>query len=186
GGADVILIPEIPYSIDNLYRKLAELHDRWQRRFAIVVVAEGARTAEGEMLIQENGKERFEMPRLGGMGQYIADQLSHYKGDRALETRVTVLGHIQRGGIPTALDRLMATAMGKNAVDLVAQGKFNHMVGWRASQVVTVPIEDVFNNSPALVDPHGFLVRTAHALGIYIGELEPDITSLPMATGAKV
>jgi len=186
GGADVILIPEIPYSIDNLYRKLAELHDRWQRRFAIVVVAEGARTAEGEMLIQENGKERFEMPRLGGMGQYIADQLSHYKGDRALETRVTVLGHIQRGGIPTALDRLMATAMGKNAVDLVAQGKFNHMVGWRASQVVTVPIEDVFNNSPALVDPHGFLVRTAHALGIYIGELAPDITSLPMATVAKV
>lgn len=76
--------------------------------------------------------------------------------------------------------------MGKNAVDLVAQGKFNHMVGWRASQVVTVPIEDVFNNSPALVDPHGFLVRTAHALGIYIGELEPDITSIPMATGAKV
>lgn len=100
GGADVILIPEIPYSIDNLYRKLAELHDRWQRRFAIVVVAEGARTAEGEMLIQENGKERFEMPRLGGMGQYIADQLSHYKGDRALETRVTVLGHIQRGAFP--------------------------------------------------------------------------------------
>ncbi|HEY9640527.1 MAG TPA: ATP-dependent 6-phosphofructokinase [Coleofasciculaceae cyanobacterium] len=165
GGADVILIPEIPYSIEGVCRHIAELRDRWARRFAIVVVAEGIPAANEAT---ELDHLQFPPPSQCGIGQYIADQINAYSAQR-LETRVSTLGHIQRGGIPSALDRLVATAFGKAAVDLVAQERYHHMVAWQNGQVVAVPLAEVITQSPASVNPGSYLVQTAQALGIYVG-----------------
>lgn len=159
-GADVILIPEISHSIEQVCQHLAELRDRWGRRFAIVVVAEGAhRSLEMSQVCE---------PVKCGIGQYVANEIikcSHYPVD----CRVSVLGHIQRGGIPSALDRLIATAFGKTAVDLIASGDSRNMVAWRNGRVETVPLSEVVTKSPCFVDPASELVRTATALGIYTG-----------------
>lgn len=168
GGANVILIPEIPYSIHNVCSKLAELREKWNCKFAIVVVAEGAKTKEGESRVYTDSHGQV---RLRGIGDYIGDQIAACSNNQ-VETRVTVLGHVQRGGIPTALDRLIATAFGKAAVDLVAQEDFGKMVAWQNRTVISVPLHDVFVNSPLLVDPSGCLVKTAIGMGIYVGDLE--------------
>jgi ATP-dependent phosphofructokinase / diphosphate-dependent phosphofructokinase len=168
GGADVILIPELSYSIEQVCQHLAELRDRWGRKFAIVVVAEGAhRSLKSCDTEDEKG--------MCGIGQYIANEIkrcSHYP----IDCRVSVLGHIQRGGIPSALDRLVATAFGKTAVDLVAQGESRKMVAWRNGRVETVALEAVLEQSPYSVDPANELVETANALGIYVGA-PPNIQS---------
>lgn len=155
GGADVILIPELSYSIKDICCHLDELRDQWGRRFAIVLVAEGIETGSTNSLTC-------------GKGQYIADQITQCRL-QPVETRVSVLGHIQRGGIPSALDRLVAAAFGKAAVDLVAQEQFNQMVAWQNGQVTAVPLADVLAKSPSSVDPNSYLVQTAAALGIYVG-----------------
>jgi len=176
GGADVILIPEIPYTIDSVCRKIRELRERWGRCFAIVVVAEGARTLEGEFVGDKDAEGNI---RFHGIGEYIAEQISRCS-QRNLEARVTVLGHVQRGGIPSALDRLLATTFGKAAVDLVAEGRFNRMVAWRHGELMSVPQTEVFALSPTSVDPDHFLVQTARALNIYIGELASDTVLEPV------
>lgn len=169
-GADVILMPEIPYSIEAICRHFAELRDRWQRRFAIVVVAEGIHPPQGFTA------NRIEKPACG-MGQFIASQIAECSA-YPVDVRVSVLGHIQRGGIPSAIDRLTAAAFGKTAVDLIAQGQRHQMVAWQSGQVVGVPIEQVCVNSPQSVDPNSNLVETARALGIYVGDLPlPKIQS---------
>jgi ATP-dependent phosphofructokinase / diphosphate-dependent phosphofructokinase len=170
GGADIILIPEIPYSIVSVCNKIAEQRDKWGRRFAIVVVAEGAKTEQGSVVVIEGINKERTLPRLGGIGHYIADQILRCSETIKPEIRVTVLGHVQRGGIPSALDRLLATAFGKAAVDLVAQEKYGQMVAWQNNQVVSVPLEEVLSQS-SLVNPNSFLIETAQALGIYVGEL---------------
>uniref|UniRef100_A0A832H3U7 ATP-dependent 6-phosphofructokinase n=1 Tax=Oscillatoriales cyanobacterium SpSt-402 TaxID=2282168 RepID=A0A832H3U7_9CYAN len=162
GGADVILIPEIPYSIQAVCRHLTELRDRWHRRFAIVVVAEGINPAPDTNYLH-NQKLTC------GKGQYIADCITKCS-TYPVDTRVSVLGHIQRGGIPSALDRLTAAAFGKTAVDLIAKGQSNQMVAWQHGQVVVVPIEQVCKFSPLAVAPQSDLVQTARALGIYVGD----------------
>ncbi|MBD2347011.1 ATP-dependent 6-phosphofructokinase [Anabaena subtropica] len=161
GGADVILIPEISYTISGLCQHLAELRDRWRRKFAIVVVAEGAKLCVEYTENNTNTK--------CGRGQYIADQIARCSSN-CIDTRVSVLGHIQRGGIPSALDRLTATVFGKTAVDLIAQGQFGQMVAWQNGGVVPVPIADVVAQSPLHVNPQGYLVQSARSLGIYLGE----------------
>jgi ATP-dependent phosphofructokinase / diphosphate-dependent phosphofructokinase len=166
GGADVILIPEIPYSIAEICDHLAELRDRWGRKFAIVVVAEGANLA-GETLSDAVHPSSTSSSKCG-IGQYVADQIALYSHD-AMEIRASVLGHIQRGGIPTAVDRLTAAAFGKAAVDIIFQVKSNQMVAWQNGQVVAVPLQDVLAKSPLLVDPNHDLVETARSLGIYVG-----------------
>ncbi|MBD2518560.1 ATP-dependent 6-phosphofructokinase [Nostoc sp. FACHB-973] len=163
GGADVILIPEIPYKIKGVCEHLAELRDRWERRFAIVVVAEGVQIAGNSSSQPSSQKPSC------GIGQYIADELRCCSNNE-IDIRVSVLGHIQRGGIPSALDRLIATAFGKAAVDLLADGQSAQMVAWQNGQVVAVPLETVLASSPYLVDPNNFLVQTARALNIYVGE----------------
>lgn len=120
GGADVILIPEIPYSIEGICEHIAQLRDRCWRKFAIVVVAEGIEAVKASSDCDESCHPT---PKCG-MGQYIADHITRCS-TKKIETRVSVLGHIQRGGIPSALDRLVATAFGKTAVDLVAQGQYD-------------------------------------------------------------
>lgn len=167
GGADVILIPEIPYSIANLCQKIAELRDKWGRRFAIVVVAEGVTTETGTTSVYTDSLGQV---CLRGIGQYIAEQVAHWS-PRKIDTKVTVLGHVQRGGMPSAIDRIIATAFGKAAVDLIAQQQYDKMVTWQRGEVVNVPLADVLRQSPCPVNPNDFLVQTARALGIYIGEL---------------
>lgn len=174
GGADVILIPEIPYEVADLCSHLGELRKQWQRRFALVVVAEGAKTAA------DDGKYLFCQKPPCGVGQYISDEIrgcSTYPVD----TRVSVLGHIQRGGIPSSADRLLASAFGKMAVDLVASGQTGKMVAWQNGQVVAVPLADVLASSPLLVQPHHYLVETARSLGIYVGQSDIEIpVQLPL------
>jgi 6-phosphofructokinase 1 len=161
GGADVILMPEIPYAIEDVCQHLAELRDRWQRKFAIVVVAEGIHPASDANHLPH------QKPSCG-RGQYIADCIAKYSV-YPVDTRVSVLGHIPRGGIPSALDRLTAAAFGKTAVDLIVNGQSNQMVAWQNGQVVAVPIKQVCDRSPLAVAPDSDLVQTARALGIYVG-----------------
>jgi 6-phosphofructokinase 1 len=162
GGADVILIPEIPYGLDHIAAKIARLKDRG-RNFALVVVAEAVRTEVGEPITVTHygGGTTY-----GGVGHYLGGRIAEVTG---AETRVTVLGHIQRGAAPSAQDRLMASAFGVHAVDLIAEGKFDRMVAWRNRQCVDVPIMDAVNDFQA-VDVDGTLVRTARGLGICLGD----------------
>lgn len=167
GGADCILIPEIPYSIDGVCHQISELRDRWGRKFAIVVVAEGAKTANDSSIAETQNFASLEC----GMGQYIANQIkSHNTLTDRLDVRVSILGHIQRGGIPSALDRLSATAFGKAAVDLIAREQYGQMIAWQNGRVVDVPIADVVARSPLPVAPDNYLVQTARCMGIYVGD----------------
>lgn len=162
GGADIILIPEIPYSIDNLCDKLKG----WQRQgknYALIIVAESAHSQDGEAVMSTNAAGQC---RLGGIGQSLADQICERN---IAETRVTVLGHIQRGGIPSPSDRLLGSAFGVAAVDLIKAGHFDQLVTWQNRQVKSVPIADAIAQYRS-VDPNGTLIKTAKGLGIYLGE----------------
>lgn len=162
GGADVILIPEIPYSIANVCQKIQERHEQG-KNYCLIVVSEAVKTEIGESVSSTNvlGQCRY-----GGIGQYLADRISACIG---VETRVTVLGHVQRGGTPSPLDRLLACSFGVAAVDLLAEGKFDRVVAWQNRSVVDVPIEEAIKHYRA-VDPDSTLVKTARGLGIYLGD----------------
>ncbi len=162
GGADVILIPEIPYRMAAVAAKIEQLRKRG-RNFALVVVAEAVRTEDGDAVrtAQAGGEETY-----GGIGQHIAHGIAELSG---AETRVTVLGHLQRGAAPTPRDRLMASAFGVHAVDLVAAGEFDRMVAWQRRNVVDVPLEEAVSRFQA-VDADGALVRTARGLDISFGD----------------
>jgi len=162
GGADVILIPEIPYDIHKVAERIDEIRCRG-RNFSLVVVSEAVKTEAGEKVtvMQAGGIRTY-----GGVGHYIGARIAELTG---AETRVTVLGHIQRGGTPTARDRLMASAFGVHAVDLVAQGRFDRMVAWQQRGVVDVPLADIIDVTQT-VDPKGTLVHTARGLGICMGD----------------
>jgi phosphofructokinase-like protein len=163
GGADVILIPEIRYSIPAIAGKIETLR-REGRNFALVVAAEAVRTEEGEPVtqMQTSGAVTY-----GGIGYYIAGRIAAATG---AETRVTVLGHLQRGGMPTERDRLMGSVFGVHAVDLIARGAFDRMVAWTGRSVVDVPLVEAISGYRA-VDPDGPLVRTARGLGICLGDV---------------
>ncbi|MDF2094583.1 ATP-dependent 6-phosphofructokinase [Aquibaculum arenosum] len=162
GGADIILVPEIPYSLDNLKRKIDELRRR-DRNFALVVVAEAVRTEEGEAVTASPGAAKA---RYGGIGHYIGQKLAEATG---AEVRVTVLGHVQRGGTPVPRDRLMASIFGVHAVDLLAAGKRDRMVAWSGRTVTDLALVDVVDQ-PHRVDPQGALVHAARGLGICLGD----------------
>jgi len=138
GGADVILIPEIPIDIEEVCKILKNRRDRG-KRFSIVVVAEGAKFKKGQMVVQEEKLDAFGHVRLGGMGRQLSDLIEERTG---YETRVTVLGHIQRGGSPTAFDRVLGTRFGVAAVELVKEGKFGYMVSLQGNKILPVLIED--------------------------------------------
>ena len=162
GGADIILIPEIAYSLDGIAAKI-EAIKQGGRNFALVVVAEAVKTESGEPVMQ---KQAAGAVNYGGIGHYLAARIAEETGS---ETRVTVLGHLQRGGMPTDRDRLMASIFGVHAVDLIAEGKFDRMVAWSGRQVVDIPISEAIAGYKA-VDLDGPLVHTARGLGTYIGE----------------
>jgi 6-phosphofructokinase 1 len=162
GGADVILIPEIPYDIEKVCAKI-EARRASGRNFSLVVVAESVRAVDGEVqtYTDAHGQSRY-----GGIGRVIAEAIARRTG---AESRVTVLGHVQRGGSPVALDRVLGAAFGVHAVDLVAQRRFDRVVGWQNRRVVDLPLAEACAAFKA-VDPHDPLVWTARGLGISFGD----------------
>ena len=137
GGADVILIPEEPIDLDAVCQIIKQRHTRG-KDFSIVVVAEGAHLKRDANVAVEEKLDEFGHVRLGGIGQLLATHIEQRTG---YETRVTVLGHIQRGGSPTAFDRVLGTRFGVEAVELVLKGKFGQMVSLQGNKIVSVPIE---------------------------------------------
>ncbi|NJM68080.1 MAG: ATP-dependent 6-phosphofructokinase [Acaryochloris sp. RU_4_1] len=162
GGADIILIPEIPYALDNVCAKIKERQQQG-RNHCLIVVAEAVRTETGTPLTYTDGLGEC---RLGGIGQYLSEQIC---GRHVAETRVTVLGHVQRGGMPSPTDRLIGSAFGVAAVDLIAEDHFDQIVTWQNRQVVSVPILDAIAHYRA-VNTTGTLAKTARGLGIYLGD----------------
>ena len=162
GGADIILIPEIPYQMANIAAKIKSLREEG-RNYALMVVSEavGTETGEKSKIIDLEGKSRY-----GGISHHIANRITELTG---AETRFTVLGHVQRGGQPAAQDRVLASVFGTHAVDLIAQEKFDRMVAWQNRQVIDVSIEQAIAGSQA-VDMNGSLMKTARGLGICFGD----------------
>ncbi len=162
GGADVVLIPEIPYSMDKIAAKIKSLKDEG-RNFALVVVAESVLAEDGEAIrtVQASGEATY-----GGVGHYMSRRIAEITG---AETRVTILGHVQRGGAPSPRDRLMASAFGVHAVDLIADGRFDRMVAWQQRGLVDVALQDAIDRFQA-VDVDGALIRTARGLDICLGD----------------
>jgi ATP-dependent phosphofructokinase / diphosphate-dependent phosphofructokinase len=164
GGADIILIPEIPFEIDVVAARILE-RERWGARFSIVVAAEGARPKDGQPTVMKQAvKGRAE--RLGGIAQRVADGLETLTGK---ETRYVVLGHLQRGGTPTSSDRILATRFGGKVVECVREGDFGKMVAFQPPDIVTVPLQDVVGHLK-LVPVDFDLIRTAKAIGVSFGE----------------
>jgi 6-phosphofructokinase 1 len=163
GGADVILIPELTYSIDNIVKKLTMMKNR-KILHSLIVVAEAVKTEEGNTISVDYADGQ---KRLGGIGDYLADSIMK-KTD--IECRVTSLGHVQRGAPPTPRDRILASAFGVYAVDLLAEKKFNRMVAWRDRKVVDVSINEGISTYK-VVDKNDSLIETALALGVYVGDI---------------
>jgi 6-phosphofructokinase 1 len=138
GGADVILIPEHPFDISEVCDHLRHRHSSGHL-FSIVVVSEGARPTEGTMEQPEYEKDEFDRPRLGGISTEVAREIQQRTG---FETRVHILGYVQRGGSPTAYDRVLATRFGVAAIDLASKGAWGRMVSLRGGDVVDVPLDE--------------------------------------------
>ncbi|MEM3773375.1 MAG: 6-phosphofructokinase, partial [Candidatus Bathyarchaeia archaeon] len=139
GGADAILIPEKPFDIAEVCEYIRRRQKRG-RNFSLIVVAEGAKPKGGKEIVYSERIDEFGHISLGGIGYYLAKGIEQRTG---IETRVVVLGHLQRGGSPTAFDRILATRFGVAAVDLAHEGKFDYMVALKGNQIVPVPLKDV-------------------------------------------
>jgi phosphofructokinase-like protein len=152
GGADVILIPEKPFDIDEVAEKLRKRHARG-RYFSIVVAAEGAKFATGSdgnaPVVQDMGVDEFGHVRLGGIGTILAREIEHRTG---FETRAVVLGHTQRGGTPTPFDRVLASRYGIGAIDLVHHGKWGQMVAMKGNHITSVPLTEALAKNRTVDD----------------------------------
>ncbi|HQR42409.1 MAG TPA: 6-phosphofructokinase, partial [Gemmatales bacterium] len=164
GGADVILIPEVPFHYESACAKIQD-REKHNKRFTMVIVAEGARPQDGQFVSQGEGQGDREA-RLGGIGNVIAAELEKRTGK---EARVCVLGHLQRGGTPTAFDRALCSIFGTEAVELLARGEFGKMVAFLGSQVAAIDIKEAVSKLKT-VNPEGSLMKTARALGICLGD----------------
>lgn len=164
GGADVILIPEIPFHYAAVVAKVVERVESG-RPFSIIAVSEGAKSVDGEQVFARAGNEVY-VPRLGGIGQLVGEYLEEHSGQ---ETRVTVLGHIQRGGSPTPFDRWLATRYGAAATRLAAEGGFGRMVSLQNGIVTDISLADALA-TPKRVDVNGDAICTARDVGIALGD----------------
>lgn len=164
GGGDVILIPEIPFSMDQIVEKIAD-REKHGKRFSLVVVAEGAKPEGGDVVVARKVADPNDPVRLGGVSQWIGNQIEDLTG---VETRYTILGHVQRGGSPSPFDRILATRFGYHAAKAAMERKFGTLVGLRGQEIKTTPIKDAIA-VPRRVKPDGALVRTAKALGTSFG-----------------
>ena len=165
GGGDVILIPEIPYDLDAICHKLARREARGAR-FSLVVVSEGASREGGDKVTQVSAADsRTGWELLGGVGHVVAAEIEKAHGT---ECRVTVLGHVQRGGTPTTRDRMLGTRFGVGAVDLIEEGKFGTMVALQSEKITSVSLDEVVGR-PKRVDPRGQEVRALESIGVSFG-----------------
>ena len=164
GGGDVILVPELPYHIDTV---CAHIRDRAAngKRFSLVVVAEGAKPEGGEMVVARQVNDASDPIRLGGIAAKVANQVEDMTG---IESRFTILGHVQRGGSPTPYDRILASRFGYHAVEAAVKRKFGHMVGLRGNEIRTTPIKEAIA-VPRRVKADDDIVRTARAVGTCFG-----------------
>ncbi|MCX7710508.1 MAG: 6-phosphofructokinase [Clostridia bacterium] len=165
GGADVILIPEIPYDIHRVAQKVMERKNAG-KSFSIVVVAEGAKPLDGEVVVSKVISDSPDPVRLGGIGNRIAEEIEKLT---RIETRVTVLGHLQRGGRPIPYDRILSTRYGVEAVELVHQEKFGTMVSLQGNTITSVSLEEAVGKLKT-VPPDGELVRIAKSVGVAFGD----------------
>lgn len=166
GAADVILLPEIPYDINKVAEKI--IADKKNgKEFSIVAVAEGAKSVDGEQIVAKVIEDSADSIRLGGVGAIVADRLERLTGS---EARATTLGHIQRGGTPTAHDRVLSARYGFAAVELCMKGGFGRMVALRGDEITDVSLEDVIGKKTKNVDPSGELVTLAKAMGVCFGD----------------
>jgi phosphofructokinase-like protein len=168
GGADVILIPEIPFSMERVAKKVRD-RDACDAQFSIIVVAEGAREVEGGEHYLDAG-DRRSAPRLGGIGNHVAHELMR-RTDK--EARCVVLGHLQRGGSPNAFDRMLATNFGSAAVRALMRGESGVMVALQAANIRTVPLAEAIANLKT-VPPESQLVRTARDVGVSFAAPDED------------
>ena len=164
GGADVILIPEIPFSIDRICQA-AQTRRQGGSRFSIIVVAEGAYPLDGNRVVVEGTNETRPVERLGGIGDYVAKKIA---GCLDMDVRVTVLGHLQRGGSPSTFDRCLGSRFGIKALDLIGKNDYGKMVSLKGGAITSVEIESAVRKLK-LVDPDGEMVGCAEELGIKLG-----------------
>ncbi len=166
GSADVILIPEIPYNVDSIVKRVKE-RDEHGQPFTIIVVAEGATEKGGEVVVNKIVEDSPDPIRLGGIANKLANDLE--KVIKNHEVRSVVLGHVQRGGDTTPYDRILSTRYGAEAADMIAEGKFGNMVCIRDGHMSSVSLEEVIGSNKS-VDPKGELVRIAKNIGISFGD----------------
>lgn len=164
GGADVILIPEIPFQFKTICRKVNQRVEEGAD-FSIIAIAEGARSIDQQQVFATKGDEVY-TPRLGGIGGIVA---SYIENECNIESRVTVLGHLQRGGSPTPYDRWLATRFGAAAARLAMQGKFGRMVALHCEEIIDISLEEALSVTKQ-VNIHGDTVQTARSLGIVFGD----------------
>jgi ATP-dependent phosphofructokinase / diphosphate-dependent phosphofructokinase len=164
GGADAILIPEIPFDVDRVAERLRE-REKWGARFSIVVVAEGAYEKGGTTSIVA-AAHGGHVERLGGIGNHVCERLAKATGK---ETRSVVLGHLQRGGAPTSFDRMLATRFGGKAVELARNGEFGTMVAYAPPDIIARRLDEVVGKRKTVPLDHDLLM-TAKALGVTFGD----------------
>jgi 6-phosphofructokinase 1 len=166
GGAEVCIIPEIPYDPDKIVERLKERFNNG-KGFALIVVAEGAKRKGGDVYSKKNKEVGYENPILGGVAYKLAEELKESGCEQ--DIRVTVLGHLQRGGTPVAFDRILATEFGVKAFELVLDKQYGEMVSVKNSKIISVPIEDAIANYK-FVSKKSYLVHTAKSVGICFGD----------------
>lgn len=166
GGAEVCLIPEIPYDIEKVLERLNSRYESG-KGFAIIVIAEGAKPKEGSVVSRESDEVGYKNLRLGGVAYQLSDQLK--KAGFQHDIREMVLGHLQRGGSPIAYDRVLATQFGVKAMEMAVNGEYGRMVSFLDHEITSVSLEHA-TKGQNLVDPNGFLVQTAKGVGINFGD----------------
>lgn len=165
GGADVILIPEIPYSIDKIIEKIRFRYQH-NKKFSIIVIAEGAAAIDGEMEVERMVPNSHDPIRLGGIGRIVGQEIEEKTG---IETRVTVLGHLQRGGQPIPYDRILSSRYGVAAVEAFIAGKYGSMVSLQGTEIKTVPLTEAVKDIKR-VPVDGELIKTARSISISFGD----------------
>ncbi|MDP2360396.1 MAG: ATP-dependent 6-phosphofructokinase [bacterium] len=171
GDADVILLPEIPFDLQEVVDAVLRRNRRGSS-FSIIVVAEGAREKDGELHVMRHVTEgTYANERLGGIGDWLADKVHEQTG---LECRSTVLGHIQRGGSPIAFDRILATKFGIKAAGMIAKGRFNHLAVLEGGEIIARPFSEVVGREKN-VDPEGQTVRYAERMGVNFGRPNREV-----------
>jgi len=165
GGGDVVLIPEIPYRLEVVRDYLLDRHGQG-KRFSIVVVAEGAKPEGGDVVVKQRVADGSEPRRLGGIGYRLQEEIENATG---IETRATILGHLQRGGSPTPFDRVLASRLGREAAKHALAGQSGVMVGLHGTEIGSVPLAEVAGRQ-RLVEPENHLVLTARSVGTCFGD----------------